>query len=84
MHYTYTIEVEDEGAIEKLKSIAEENGISLLVKKDFLSEALSNSGQRLATALNEISLQGGLKSFGDNPSEWQREQRKDRSLTGRD
>jgi hypothetical protein len=84
MHYTYTIELENENAIEKLKSIAAQNGIPLLVKKKILPGNLNDSGERLASALNEISAQGGLKSFGSNPSEWQREQRKDRSLTGRD
>jgi len=83
MHYLYTIEVEDEGVIEKLRSIAAENGISLSIREKIIPSNNSGSGERLAEALNKISVYGGLKSFGD-ASEWQREQRKDRNLTGRE
>lgn len=83
MNYAYTIEVEDEEAIEKLKSIAAENGIDISVKRKEKIQKSKKSGELLAAALNEVALKGGLPSFGD-ASEWQRQQRKDRNLTGRE
>lgn len=40
-------------------------------------------GQQMAEALREISTRGGLSEFGD-ASQWQRDQRQDRPLPGRD
>lgn len=70
MSYRYVIEVENAESIEKLKSIAAENGIAISFKK---------SWALLADALNEVASKGGLPSFGD-ASEWQRQERKDRQL----
>jgi hypothetical protein len=42
-----------------------------------------SDGQRMADALSEIAARGGLSGFGD-ASQWQREQRQDRTLPGRD
>ena len=42
-----------------------------------------SDGQKMAEALREIAARGGLSELGD-PSEWQRQQRQDRPLPGRE
>ena len=76
----YTIELKDENSIEELKMLADKNGIFFSVKNSFSD--LNESGKKLANALENIAQKGGLKSFGE-PTEWQREQRKDRKLAAR-
>jgi hypothetical protein len=47
------------------------------------SSAISRSGLTMDAALQEIADRGGLREVAD-ASEWQREIRKDRELSGRD
>ncbi len=80
---TYTIEIENADAIEQLELLAKQNGISFRVKKDIAESGWDDSGKKLAEALEIVAKKGGLKSFGE-PSDWQKEQRKDRQIIDRE
>lgn len=47
------------------------------------SNPKESDGQEMAAALREIAARGGLSAI-DDASKWQREQRQDRPLPGRD
>jgi len=49
---------------------------------DSPSAPKQSNGQKMAEALSEIAARGGLSEFGDG-SQWQREERQDRTLPGR-
>ncbi len=80
---TYTIEIENADAIEQLELLAKQNGISFRVKKNIAERGGDDSGKKLAEALERVAKNGGLQSFGE-PSDWQREQRKDRKIIDRE
>ncbi len=46
-------------------------------------ENLPANGRKMAEILSKIAKKGGIKTI-ENPSEWQREQRHERILTGRE
>jgi hypothetical protein len=81
---TITVESDNEQDLRKIKEIASDNGWQISYSKPSI-DILSNR-EKIATdlidLLEECAGKGGLKSFGDNPSQWQREQRKDKALEG--
>lgn len=46
-------------------------------------EVSNTNGQKMADALTQLANRGGLKTISD-PKEWQRQQRQERTLPGRE
>ncbi len=81
MKRSYKIYVDDSISEEELKKLLGDKII--LAETDDTLPPPSN-GEAVAKLMDEMAKKGGLTSFGDNPMEWQREQRKDRELPFRD
>lgn len=76
------VRVNEELDYEELKEILSKQNVFVI--EDELPASSVNNGKKLAEILEKIASEGGLESFPDDISEWQREQRKDRKLPFRD
>ena len=80
---TITVNTDNEKDLKKLQKLAARNGWQISYTKDAV-DVLRNSNKEkrkhLFDLMEACSKNGGLKSFGDYPVAWQREQRKDKRL----
>lgn len=81
-----TINTDNENDLKKLQKLAASNGWQISYTKDTMHALKNNNkekSKRLYNLMEACAKNGGLKSFGDDPVAWQREQRKDKRLYGR-
>ena len=82
---TILVDSDNEQDLIKIRKVAAENGWLVSYSKSAIDTLAVNAtkAKHLSDLLEEYTKKGGLKSFGEIPSEWQREQRKDKILPGR-
>lgn len=76
-----TIKGEDKKLIKQVEDLARKLGLKVTKKNRVLKD--KNNGAEMAKLMADLARAGGVKSIPD-PSDWQREIRKDRPLPGRD
>ena len=78
-----TISGNDRKRLQQVKDLAEKLGLSISSSKAGIKNSSKNNGEKLYKLMKEKAAAGGIKSIED-PVTWQKEQRKDKPLYGRD
>lgn len=73
----------DKKSLKLLEELAKKLGLSTLVLTTTKKSSSKNNGEELYKLMKEKAKAGGIKSI-DDPLEWEREQRKDKPLYGRE
>lgn len=77
-----TISGKDKKLMEQVKNLAKKLGLRVTTTKIDTKITPKNNGEELYKLMREKAASGGIKSIKD-PVAWQREQRKERPLYGR-
>lgn len=78
-----TITGNDKKLLLEIENLAKKLGLKIKWKTKIKISEEDNSSQRLYDLMTEKANSGGIQSIKD-PAAWQREQRKDKPLYGRD
>jgi hypothetical protein len=80
------IDTDNKSDLTELEALAAKKGWHLSYSKNAIDLGIDDKEKKkhLSELLRVQAQKGGLKSFGDDPSEWQRSQRNDKPLYGRE
>lgn len=78
-----TISGKDRKSLKLVEELAKKLGLSISPPKKSAKPLNKNNGEELYKLMKEKAKAGGIKSI-KNPVKWQREQRKDKPLYGRE